>query len=132
MLHYAETARSSTIVPLVPQSQCPQGTTHYVSAVSSYVIGPIDPAYLLTMQAHLSTGEEYTLLIPAQVPRSILDDPAFRDGYEYNYLSEEEKGEEEGWTSLVTRLVNHIYSSLTDTRLYRDLDTGKVVSDFLP
>src|SRR5260370_32861238 len=99
MLHYAETARSSTIVPLVPQSQCPQGTTHYVSAVSSYVIGPIDPAYLLTMQAHLPTGEEYTLLIPAQVPRSVLDDPAFRDGYEYNYLSEEERDRSEEHTS---------------------------------
>ena len=108
MLHYAETARSSTIVPFVPQSQCPQGMTHHVSAVSSYVIGPIDPAYLLTMQVHLSNGEEYTLLIPAQVPRSILDDPAFRDGYEYNYLSEEEGDKEEEWTTMVTRMVNHI------------------------
>jgi len=132
MLHYAETARSSTIVPLVPQSQCPQGTTHYVSAVSSYAIGPIDPAYLLTMQAHLSTGEEYTLPIPAQMPRSILDDPAFRDGYEYNYLSEEEGDKEEEWTTMVTRMVNHIHTCLMEACFWRDLETGEVVSDFLP
>ncbi len=29
-------------------------------------------------------------------------------------------------------MVNHIYSSLTDDRFYRDLETGKVGSDFLP
>ena len=62
----------------------------------------------------------------------ILDDPAFRDGYEYNYLTEEEGDEEEDWTASVTRLVNHIYSSLTDTRLYCNFDSSEIVSDFLP
>ncbi len=53
--------------------------------------------------------------------------------YEYNFLSEEEEDDEEGeWTSSVTRLVNHIYKSLTDDRCYRDLDTGEALQGFLP
>ncbi len=132
MLNYAETAGISTIVPLVPQSQCQQGTTHYVSAVSSYVIAPIDPAHLLTMQGHLSTGEEYTLLVPVQVPRSILDDPAFREGHEYNYLSEEEGDGEEEWTTMVTRMVNHIHTCLMEACLCRDPETSEIMRDFLP
>ena len=133
MLNYAETARSSTIVPLavVSQSQCQQDTAHHISSVLSYAIGPIDPAQLITMHAHLSTGEVCTLLTPTQLPLPILNDPAFRDGYEWNYATEEEGEEEEEWTTIVTRLVNHVYTSLTDTRFYRDFDTGKVRPDFL-
>jgi len=70
-------------------------------------------------------------LLPVHLPRLILDDPTFRDGYEYNYLSEEERDEEEEWTATVTRLVNHIYSSLTDTSLYRNFDIGEVAPNFL-
>jgi len=134
MLNYAEIASSSTIVPVtsVPQSHCPQNIAGYVSSVFSYAIGPIDPTQLLTMHAPLSDGEECTLLMPLHLPLLILNDPAFRDGYEYNYLSEEEGDEEEEWTTSVTRLVNHIYKSLTDDRFYRDLDTGKALQDFLP
>ncbi len=133
MLTYAETTRSSTIVPLapVPQGQRQQDTAHYVSSAFSYAIGPIDPAQLTTMHAHLSDGEECTLLMPSRLPSSILNDPAFGDGYEWNYATEEEGGEEEEWTTIVTRLVNHVYTSLTDDRFYRDLDTGKVRPDFL-
>ncbi len=96
MLNYAETARSNTFVPLalLLQSQCQGHTTDNVSSVFSYVIGPIDPARLITMHAHLSTGEEYTLLIPAQLPLSILNDPAFRDGYEWNFATEDK-----GWST---------------------------------
>ncbi len=130
MLNYAETTRSSTIVPLVPQSQCQQNTTRPISL--SYAIGPIDAAQIVTKHVHLSDGEAFTQLIPTHLPLSILNDPAFRDGYEWNIASEEEGDEEEEWTTIVTRLVNHVYTSLTDTRLYRDLDTGKVRPDFLP
>ncbi len=130
MLNYAETARSSTIVPLVSQSQCQQNTTCPISL--SYAIGPIDAAQIVTKHVHLSDGEEFTQLIPTHLPLSILNDPAFRDGYEWNFASEEERGEEEDWTSIVTRLVNHIYTSLTDTSFYRDFDTGEVRPDFLP
>src|SRR5438876_3874367 len=112
MLNYAETASIRTIFPVesVPCSQ-PQD---YTASTFSYVIGPINPAQIITLHAHLSTGDECSLLVPVHLPRPILDDPAFRDGYEYTYLSEEEGDEEEEWTSIVTRLVNHIYSSLTD------------------
>lgn len=107
--------------------------TRPISSVSSYAIGPIDSAQLIPMHVHLSTGEECLLLTPAPLPLSILNDPAFLDGYAWNYMSEEEGDEEEeAWTTIVTRLVNHIYTSLTDTRCYRDLATGEVVSDFLP
>ncbi len=130
MLNYAETTSVSTIVSVtaLPQDQHQDAP----ASTFSYVIGPIDPAQIITMHAHLSTGDECSLLLPVHLPHQILDDPAFRDGYEYNYLSEEEGDEEEDWTESVTRLVNHIYSSLTDTCLYRNSDTGEVVSDFLP
>jgi hypothetical protein len=130
MLNYAETASISTILPVefVPCSQ-PQDAT---ASTFSYVIGPINPVQIITMHAQLSTGDECSLLLPVHLPRPILDDPAFRDGYEYNYLTEEEGDEGEDWTTSVTRLVNHIYSSLTDTRLYRNFDTGEVTPDFLP
>jgi hypothetical protein len=122
---------------MLDQLDCMQESTMPASpafsAVSSYVIGPIDPTQIITMHAQLSTGDECSLLLPIHLPRPILDDPAFRDGYEYNYLSEEETGkEEEEWMTCVTRLGNHIYSSLTDTRFYRDLITGELASDFLP
>jgi hypothetical protein len=129
MLNYAETASSSTILP-VQFIPCIQPQERVVTL--SYAIGPIDSAQVITTHAHLSTGDECSLLVPVHLPRPILDDPAFRDGYEYNYLTEEEGDEGEEWTASVARLVNHIYSSLTDTRLYRNFDTDEVTSDFLP
>jgi hypothetical protein len=129
MLNYAETASSSTILPMkfVP---CIQPQEHAVTL--SYAIGPIDPAQIITMHAHLSTGDECSLLLPVHLSQSITAHPAFRDGYEWNYLSEEEGDEQEDWTTTVTRLVNHVYSSLTDTCFYRDLGTGEVIPGFLP
>jgi len=129
MLNYADTASISTTVS-VESVSCRQPQTSTASPFS-YVIGPIDPTQIITLHAQLSTGDECSLLLPVHLPRHILDDPAFRDGYEYNYLSEEEAGEEE-WTTTVPRLVNHIYASLTDARSYHDLETGEVVEDFLP
>jgi hypothetical protein len=130
MLNYAETASSSTIVPLalVLQSQCQQDTAHHISSVFSYAIGPIDPAQLISLHAHLSTGEECPLLTPARLPLWILSDPAFRDGYEQNYYSEEE---EEEWT--VSQLVNLIYAKLRGD-CYSKLESlfGEVGPDFGP
>src|SRR6266702_1528153 len=106
MLNYAETVSISTILPLesVPCSQ-PQDDA---ASTFSYGIGPIDPAQIITIHTQLSTDDECSLLLPVRLPRLILDDPAFRNGYEYNYLTEEERDEEEEWTATVTRLVNHI------------------------
>lgn len=100
MLHSVETARRSTIVPLafVAQSLCQQDTAHPLSSVFSYAIGPIDPAHLLTMHVHLSTGEQCALLTPRQLPLSILTDPPFRDGYERNCATEEEEEKAGEWT----------------------------------
>lgn len=129
MLNYAETASSSTILSVTSVPCSPSQVS--IASISSYVIGPIDPARLTTLRLHLSDGEECSLLVPADLPRTILDGPAFREGYEWNYLSEEE-GEDKGWTGSVMQVVNHIYRSLTDPRLYRNMDTGAVEPDFLP
>jgi hypothetical protein len=128
MLNYVETASSSTILPVdvVPCIQSQERTV-----TRSYAIGPIDPAQIITLHLHLSDGDECSLLIPVHLPRLILDDPAFRDGYEWNYLTEEE-GEDKEWTGSVMQVVNHIYRSLADPRLYRNIDTGEVEPDFLP
>jgi hypothetical protein len=69
MLNYAETASSSSIVPLasLSQSQYQQDTAQYVSSVSSYAIGPISPAQLVARHGHLSAGEECRLLTPARL-----------------------------------------------------------------
>ncbi len=125
MLTSDETVWSSTLVPLalVP-ARHPQA-----DPACSYAIGPLDPAQMIVLHTQFSTGDACCLLVPVHLPHPILDDPAFRDGYESNYLSEEEEGE---WTSRVPRMANHIYSSLTDTRFYRDWDTGEVLADFLP
>ena len=65
------------------------------------------------------------------MPHVIRDDPAFQEGYECNYLTEEEgEDEEEDWTTLVTRLVNHIYAHLMKACCGYDTHTG--VPDILP
>ena len=75
--------------------------------VASYAIGPIDPTQLLTLQVCLSNSQKITLLVPAHLPLSVLNDPQFKEGYEWGYL--ECDGEEE-WT--VPQMVNHIYLAL--------------------
>jgi hypothetical protein len=110
MLNYVETAHSSTIVPLISQRQGQQDATRYVSSVFSYVIGPLDPAHITSVPVHLSTGEEYTLLVPVQWPSSLLTHPAWKDGYEWGYL--EGSPQEEKWA--VPKLVNEVYSMLSE------------------
>src|SRR6266566_1421072 len=112
MLNYAETASSSTNVPLapVPQSQHQQDTAHYVSSAFSYAIGPIDPAQITSLHVHLSTGDECSLLVPVQLPSSLLAHPAFKDGSEWGCL--EGNPEEEEWT--VPKLVNELHQNLAD------------------
>lgn len=130
MLNYVETPGSSTMIP-VESVSCSQ-PRDYTASTFSYVIGPMNPVQIIILHAHLFPGEMCSLLLPVHVPPSITSHPAFRDGYEWNYLHEEEGDESEDWTKSVPRLVNHIYWSLTDTRLYRDLITGEILPDFLP
>ncbi len=129
MLNYAETARMSTIVPVMslPQSQCQQDAACSASSVPSYAIGPIDPAQLITMHAHCSSGEHCPLLVPKSLPLWILNHPEFRDGYERNYFTEEE-GENEEW-STASHMVNLIYSKLLG-KSFEDLASGEVEPGF--
>jgi len=71
MLTYAETACRSTNVPVVSasQSQCQQDTTHPLSSVSSYRIGPIDPAQLIAARPPVRWGG---VLAPGSRPSAIL------------------------------------------------------------
>jgi len=82
------------------------------------------------LHAPLSDGQEVFLLVPTHLPLSVLNDPAFQDGYERNYYSEEE-AEEEEWT--VSQLVNQIYSNLRGD-LCGKLGSlfGEVAPDFGP
>src|SRR5712692_9512050 len=121
MMNYVETASSSTIVPLVsvPSSKCQENITGCASSLPSsptysYVIGPIDPAQVHTLQARLTTSQDILLLVPSHLPHSLLTDPAFKDGYEWGYT--ETDPEEEGWT--VPKLVNQVYSTLMYERSY--------------
>lgn len=77
---------------------------------SSYAIGPLDPAHITTLHAHLSSGDECSLLIPVQVSSSLLTHPVFKEGYEWGYL--DSHVEEEAWT--VPKLVNDLYANLAD------------------
>jgi hypothetical protein len=126
MLNYVETASRRTIVPLesIPCSQFQDTAV----TTFSYVIGPIDAAQIITMQAQLSSGDACSLLVPVHLPRLIFDHPTFHDGYTYSFLSDEQ----EDWSTSVTRLINHVYSSLTDTHLFRDVVADEVIPDFLP
>jgi hypothetical protein len=90
MLSYARTVSSSIIV-------------------SSYAIGPLDPVEITTLHTQLSTGEEYSLLVPIQLPPSILTHPMFKDAYECGY---EVSDPEEEWT--VPKLVNEVYQTLVE------------------
>jgi hypothetical protein len=80
------------------------------SLTSSYAIGPVDPAPFTPLHAHLSTGEEYSLLIPVQLPPSILTHATFKEGCEWGYI--EGNPEEDEWT--VPKLVNEVYHSFAE------------------
>jgi len=84
------------------------------SSPSSYAIGPVDPAQITTLQAHLSTGEKYSLLVPLHLPLALLSDPMFKEGYESGYL-EGELDEEQ----MVPRIVNWTYYTIQD-ELYEE------------
>ena len=117
MLNYTETASISTIVSVasLPQSQCQEHTSGYVSSVFSYAIGPVDPTQITSLHTQLSTGQECWLFIPIQVPSSLLAHPVFREGYEWGYL--ESHAEEEEWS--VPKLVNELYQNLADLSHYK-------------
>ncbi|MBA2677093.1 MAG: hypothetical protein H0U76_01640 [Ktedonobacteraceae bacterium] len=130
MLNSAATARMSTIVPspVVPsQGQCQQNVTSSVPSVPSYTIGPIDPAHLLTLSAHLSNGEICPLLVLKPLPLWILHHPEFRDGYERNYFHEEREDNQQWGT--VPHMVNLIYSKVLGEG-FEDLSSGEVAPDF--
>jgi hypothetical protein len=79
------------------------------SSPSSYAIGPIDPAQFTTLQAHLATGEECSLLVPLQLPITLFIDPMFKEGYECGYLDGDVEAE---WS--VPHIVNWRYNSFND------------------
>ena len=91
------------------QVSTPAPSLSVLSLASSYAIGPIDPAQLLTLHAHLSTGEECSLLVPVSLPSSILTHSMFKEGYECSYM---ESGTEEEWT--FPKLVNEVYHILVE------------------
>jgi hypothetical protein len=92
------------------QVSTPASLSPTFTAVSSYAIGPIDLAHITSLHAHLSTGDECSLLVPVQLPPSLLTHPACKDGYEWGYL--EGNPEEEKWT--FPKLVNEVYSILSE------------------
>lgn len=120
MLNYAETTGVSTIVSVPP---LPQKSPSQDSPASpfSYVIGPIDPAQIITMHAQLSTGDECVLLVPVQLPPSILTHLAFKEGYECGYL--EGNQQEEVWT--FPKVLNEIYAELREG--HNDADPADAV-----
>jgi hypothetical protein len=103
MLNSVEIASISTIAPgmPLPLSQCQSNVTG-----SSYAIGPLDPARVTSLHARLSTGEDTSLLVPAQLPQILLTDPEFKDGYEWGYTDGIYADPDE-WT--VPQLVNDLH-----------------------
>ncbi len=130
MLTYAETACGRTIVQ---RSSIPCHPSHDLTLTTlSYVIGPIDATQIILLHERLTSDEMCSLLVPAHLPRSIFDHPTFHEGYACNFLSEDESDEQEDWASIVTRLVNHIHSSLTNDRFSCPVAPGEVRADSLP
>ena len=64
------------------------------SFTSLYAIGPIDLAQITTLYTQLSTGEQCSLLVPVQLPPSILAHPMFKDGYVCSYTESDPEAEE--------------------------------------
>lgn len=79
------------------------------SSPCSYAIGPIDPMQCTTLQAHLATGEECSLLVPLHLPITLFIDPMFKQGYECGYLDGEMDTE---WS--IPRIVNWTYNTLNE------------------
>lgn len=121
MLTSAETASSSTIalVESVPNSQYRECSTDPLSPYS-YAIGPLDSVQLTTLPVQLSSGQACTLLLPLNVPPSLLHDPQFAEGYEAGYLDPETEAE---WS--VPQLVNWTYHFIQ-----RDLHFEEAWEDF--
>ncbi|HEU5228226.1 MAG TPA: hypothetical protein VFU49_10490 [Ktedonobacteraceae bacterium] len=115
MLHSADITRASTIFP-VGSRPCPSPQDSTAS-IFSYAIGPLAPEQIVRLEAPLPDGEVCSLLVPVALPRSILDHPAFRNGYQWGDLNQDDDEEPEEWTYSVPRLVNFIYMSLAHTRL---------------
>ena len=90
------------------------------SPTSPYAIGPIDPAQVTPLQAHLSSGEECSLLVPIHLPAFILTDQRFKEGYEWGYLDGELEAQ---WS--VPHLVNWTFNTLSqelwDERAWEEL-----------
>jgi hypothetical protein len=74
---------------------------------SSYAIGPIDPTHLRALHVCLSNHQQICLLVPADLPPSVLNHPQFREGYEWGYLECDTARE---WS--VPQMVNAIYLAL--------------------
>ena len=106
-----------TLLPLVSLPCMP--SRDHTASTFSYVIGPLAPTQMIHIEVSLPDGEVCPLLVPVAVPCSMLDDPACRDAYASNYLSEAESAEDEAWMKSVPRVVNNVYACLTNTRLYR-------------
>ena len=76
---------------MVAQLDSMQGTTpaptRPASSASTYAIGPIAPARLVTWKAMLTTGHEITLRVPKQLPLSVLTHQAFKAGMDDGYFA---------------------------------------------
>src|SRR5579859_1123202 len=68
-----------------------QGTIPTVPA--QYVIGPIDPAQLLTLQVRLPNDQQICLLVPARLPHSVLNRTLFSEGCRWGCFASEDEAE---------------------------------------
>ncbi len=116
MLDQLDQMQVSTLVHSIPvpcsQQQERMGDlTHALLSppVYSYAIGPLDATQVTTLQAHLSTDEDVSLLVPTHLSPSILTHSWFKDGYECGYT---ESDPEEEYS--VPKLVNEVYHILVE------------------
>jgi hypothetical protein len=137
MLTYAETTSSSTfiLVAPVPCSPSPENPTPEPQKdtspdsspafvlpeppdPASYIIGPIDPAKLITVQVQLTNGETLSCHIPPTIPLLVLMHPMFREGCEWGYT--ETDLEEVVYT--YPKLLNDIFRMLSGLRFMEEAD----------
>lgn len=132
MLNYAETASSSTNVPVASvSSHRPHAGTIPDTPFSPspslphpYVVGPLDSTQVTTCSVRLSDSEASSVLVPAHLSSSWIMNRAFAEGCEEGATLEDDylhDGEE--WS--IPGLLNLIYRNLMD--LYRydtDPDIG--------
>ena len=129
-MNTVKTARSRISVSDL-HSQSQECQANPISSALSYVIGPLDATHPVVLQTDLCDGEAYTLLVPLCLSPAIVTHPAFRNGSESNFLSEEEDSEQGEETTSVLQLVNHIYSCLTDTDTPYNDASGPVFANVL-